>query len=204
MNAAEKAVVNNPVMQALGRWYVAPVLLRLGGRLLGARAVEIGCGAGHGIGPILASFGAATVDGVDLDADQVARAHRRWASDLRVRLAQGSATDLRTALGAGDGTYDAAFDVGVVHHIEDWRAALAEVARVLRPGGRFYFVEVTAHALARPTYRLLFDHPTADRFTARQFLDELPRYDLTVLGWRTRVRGDYLLGVASKHSHDRG
>lgn len=67
-----------------------------------------------------------------------------------------------------------------------------------RPGGRFYFEEVTKHALDRPTYRRLFDHPTDDRFTAEQFVDELRRHGLLILGSVTRIRGDYLLGVATK------
>lgn len=58
--------------------------------------------------------------------------------------------------------------------------------------------EVTAHALARPTYRRLFDHPSEDRFSAEEFLDELTRSGLVVLGSVPRVRGDYLLGVAAK------
>ena len=113
-------------------------------------------------------------------------------------LVQGSATDLRAALNADDGSYDAVFDFGIIHHIPDWRAAVAEAARVLTPGGRFYFEEVTAHALNRPTYRRLFDHPTDDRFTAQQFLQELRRHDLLILGSVTRIQGDYLLGVAAK------
>jgi ubiquinone/menaquinone biosynthesis C-methylase UbiE len=72
------------------------------------------------------------------------------------------------------------------------------MARVLAPGGRFYFEEFTAHALARPTYQRLFDHPTEDRFTAEQFLDELVNQGLVVLGSTTRIFGDYLLGVAAE------
>ena len=74
--------------------------------------------------------------------------------------------------------------------------ALTNLHRVLRPGGIFYFDEVTAHALARPSYRALFDHPEHDRFTAAQFLDELPHHGLQTLGSITRIRGDYLLGAA--------
>lgn len=116
----------------------------------------------------------------------------------RVHLATGSATDLRAALNADDGSYDAVFDFGIIHHIPHWRAAVAEAARVLTPGGRFYFEEVTVQALNRPTYRLLFDHPTDDRFTAEDFLHEVSRHGLVILGSVTRIQGDYLLGVAAK------
>ena len=148
---------------------------------------------------MLQRFGAARIDAVDLDPAMIERARTRLAPyGDRVHLATGSATDLREALNADDGSYDAVFDFGIIHHIPDWRAAVAEAARVLIPGGRFYFEEVTAHALSRPTYRLLFDHPTDDRFTAEDFLDELGRHGLVILGSATRIQGDYLLGVAAK------
>ena len=200
MNRAETGLVNSPPRRWLQRIYEVPVLLRFGGRLLpGTRALEIGCGSGYGSQLILERFGADTVDAVDLDPAMISRAGQRLArSQARVRLAEGSATDLRTALDADDDSYGAVFDFGIVHHIPDWRKAIAEVARVLAPGGRFYFEEVTAHALARPTYRRLFDHPTEDRFTADQFLDELARHGLVVLGSLTRIQGDYLLGAAAK------
>ncbi|MFL0461164.1 hypothetical protein [Kytococcus sedentarius] len=51
--------------------------------------------------------------------------------------------------------------------------------------------------MARPSYRALFDHPEHDRFTAEQFLDELPHHGLQTLGSITR-RGDYLLGAARR------
>ena len=200
MNKAETVLVNSPPRRWLQRFYETQVLLRFGGRLPpGARALEIGCGSGSGTQLVLERFGAASVDAVDLDPAMIERAGRRLAGyGDRVRLAQGSATDLRAALDADDDSYEAVFDFAIVHHIPDWRAAIAEVARVLAPGGRFYFEEVTAHALARPIYQRLFDHPTEDRFTAEQFLAELGRHGLAVLGSLTRIRGDYLLGVAAK------
>ena len=161
--------------------------------------VEIGCGPGYGTSLILDQFAAARVDAVDLDPAMVTKARARLARHGdRVGLAVGDALDLHAAFGAADGFYDAAFDFAIIHHIEDWRAALTEIARVLKPGGVFYFDEVTAHALARPTYRTLFAHPEHDRFTATQFCDELPRHGLAPLGSITRIRGDYLLGAARR------
>jgi ubiquinone/menaquinone biosynthesis C-methylase UbiE len=198
MNRIETAVVNNPARRAVQRFYETRLLTGLGGRIPGARAVEIGCGAGYGTKLILDQFGAAHVDAVDLDPKMIARARRRLVRyGDRVRLAQGSATDLRGVLDAGDDGYDAVFDFGIIHHIPDWRAAIAEAARVLRPGGKFYFEEVTAAALARPSYRALFDHPAADRFSAGEFLAELARHGLRAGDrWVTRIGGDFLFGVA--------
>jgi SAM-dependent methyltransferase len=143
------------------------------------------------------------VDAVDLDPVMVARARRRLTRfGERVRVVQGSATDLRAALaptGGEDGGYDAVFDFAIVHHVPDWRTAVGEVVRVLKPGGRFYFDEVTAAALATRGYRWLFDHPREDRFSGEDFVAELHRQGLQVDGrWRTYLRGHYLLGVAQR------
>jgi ubiquinone/menaquinone biosynthesis C-methylase UbiE len=198
MNAIEKAVVASPLRRAPQLWYETPLLLRLGGRLdPGAHALEIGCGTGHGIDLILNRFGAARVDGVDLDAGSLAKARRRWHGNSRVALVEGSATDLRTTIDAEDASYDAVFDFAIVHHIPDWRTALAEIGRVLRPGGRFYFSEMTARALARPSLALLFDHPIEDRFDDHDFLTELPRHGLNVMGSKSLL-GDYFFGVARR------
>ncbi|MFI5627566.1 class I SAM-dependent methyltransferase [Nocardioides sp. NPDC051685] len=205
MNWIEKAAINSPARRALQRFYEVPALLKLAGGPLspGARAVEIGCGSGYGTRLILDRFGAADVDALDLDPDMVAKARRRLADRSgRVRLEVGDATDLKSAFGAEDNTYDAAFDFAIVHHIPDWRSAVAEIARVLKPGGVFVFDEVTAHALARPTYRVLFDHPEHDRFTADEFLAELPRHGLAVTDAFTRISDDYLLGAAHKQDPD--
>lgn len=203
MNRTESALVDSPIRRLLQR-FEARRLIALGGRTPGARVAELGCGSGYGTNLILSVFGAASVDAVDLDPRMISKARRRLARyDGRVNFAEGSATDLAVAFGpyggGGDGQYDAVFDFAVIHHIPAWRDALAEVARVLTPGGRFFFDEVTATALARPSYRRLFDHPTEDRFTAGEFLAELPRHGLDPGDrWRTYVRGDYVLGVATR------
>ncbi|MEV4471300.1 class I SAM-dependent methyltransferase [Nonomuraea sp. NPDC049504] len=198
MNRVETLVVNNPARRALQRLYEAPLLVKLGGRTPGGRVAEIGCGSGYGTKLILDQFGAAHVDAVDLDPAMVRRARVRLSRYAgRVRLAQGDANDLRSVFGSDDSSYDAVFDFGIIHHIPDWRTTLTEIGRVLKPGGRLFFEEVTAAALARPTYRHLFVHPEADRFTAGEFLAELARHHLEVGDrWATRIGGDFLFGVA--------
>ncbi|MGB2756585.1 MAG: methyltransferase domain-containing protein [Acidimicrobiia bacterium] len=100
---------------------------------------------------------------------------------------------------APDGAFDAVFDFGIIHHIPDWRAATAEVHRVLLAGRPFYFEEVTRHALDRWSYRTFLDHPADDRFTAQEFIAQLERDGLRVGDrWCTWCFGDFILGVATK------
>lgn len=192
LNSVEKALMNNPVRATLQRRYEARLLEQLGGRVDGGCVLEIGCGRGVGTEIILSRFGAAHVDAFDLDPDMVDRARRRLARfGDRVRLWEGDAT----AIPAEDASYDAVFDFGIIHHVPNWRHAVGEVARVLRPGGRFFFEEVTRHALARWAYRRFLDHPTDDRFSGAELVAELERAGLRVPRWTERFFGDFVFGA---------
>ena len=195
MNRIETMLVNSAPRRWLQRAVEVPILLRLGGRMAGGTALEIGCGQGAGLELILGRFGADRVVGIDLDETMIALARRRLDGRDHVDIRVGDAA----AIDLPDASVDAVFDFAIVHHVPDWRAAIGEIQRVLRPGGRFYYSEVTKHALDRPSYRLLFDHPVHDRFTASDFVAALEERDLTV-GDRQRafIRGDYTLGVAER------
>ena len=196
LNAVEKALMNNPVRAMSQRRYESSLLELLGGRVAGGRVLEIGCGRGVGTEIILDRFGAATVDAFDVDPDMVDRAQRRLAPHgERVRLWVGDAS----AIEADDAAYDAVFDFGIIHHIPEWRSAVAEVARVLRPGGRFFFEEVTQHALDRWSYRTFLEHPADDRFSGTAFVEACMRAGLHVGDrWVERFFGDFVFGVATK------
>jgi len=178
LNRVEYALMNNPVRAAIQRYFEAARLLRMGGPVRGGKVLEIGCGQGVGTELILDLFGADTVDAFDLDPRMVALARRRLLSrSSRVRQWVGDAT----AIAAGDGSYDAVFDFGIVHHIPEWRRALAEVQRVLTPGGRFYAEEVLERFIVHPITRRLLEHPLTDRFETSGFLAGLRAAGLTPL-----------------------
>lgn len=194
LNRVEKALMNNPARELLQWHYEAPLLERLGGRVDGLRVLELGCGRGVGTEILLRRLGAAHVTAFDLDPAMVALARRRLApyGPDQVTLLVADAT----AIPAPDAAFDAVFDFGIVHHVPDWRSAVAEVRRVLRPGGRFYFEEVTKPALRRWVYRAFLDHPTEDRFTAPAFVAELERHGLRAGDAVVeRFFGDFVIGV---------
>ncbi|MDJ0653203.1 MAG: class I SAM-dependent methyltransferase [Xanthomonadales bacterium] len=158
--------MNNPLRELLQRRFEARRLRRLGGPLNGGRVLEIGCGRGVGIEIILNDFGADTVHGFDLDPRMVRLAARRTARcGERVSVWLGDAS----AISAADASYDAVFDFGIVHHIPNWRRAVAEIGRVLKPGGRFYGEEVLEPFIVNPLIRSLLRHPLADRFDRNTF-----------------------------------
>lgn len=178
LNRLETALMNNPLRAALQRHVEARRLLRLGGALDGGHALEVGCGRGVGIDLILRVFGAASVDAFDLDPKMVARARARFPPRSRVRVWVGDAT----AISAPDATYDAVFDFGIIHHVPDWRRAVAEIHRILKPGGRFYGEEVLRRAVTHPVIRRLLEHPQSDRFDAETFRRELAASGLEPVG----------------------
>lgn len=163
--------MNNPVRAFIQRRYEAGVMERIGGRVDGLKVLEIGCGRGVGTEIIFEKFGAREVHAFDLDPNMVKLA--------RIRLAKYPVEKLRLYIGdaenieAAGSTYDAVFDFGIIHHIPHWQKALSEVVRVLKPGGRFYFEEVTAEALNRWLYRTFLEHPKDNRFTTSQFVSWL-------------------------------
>ncbi len=95
------------------------------------RVLDVGCGEGQ-VGRLVAGLGATTVVGVDPTWAQVRVAAARGGGPAYARSGAG-------ALPFADETFDAVVACLVFEHIRDVDDAIAEVARVLRPGGRFAF-----------------------------------------------------------------
>jgi len=198
LNAIEKALMNNPARAALQRRYEATLLQRLGGRFDGKRVLEIGCGRGVGTEIIFQRFGAHEVHAFDLDPDMIDQARRALSHypPHRLTLYTGDATAVKEP----DASFDAVFDFGIIHHIPNWQDAVSEVARVLRPGGKFYFEEVTSHALGRWFYQTFLEHPQSQYwFNKKQFVVELERHGILVgPNIVERFFGDFIIGVGHR------
>jgi len=173
--------MNNPVRAASQRWIETPLLIGKDGALAGQRVLEVGCGRGVGL-EILLSLGATHVTGVDLDPRMVALAQKRVARyGSRARAPVGDAE----ALDAPDGSFDVVVDYGILHHVPNWPQALRQIARVLKPGGVFYFEDVLKGFVSAWPIRALFDHPQDTQFTGREFRAELEAAGLRVSRWRS-------------------
>jgi len=195
LNVAERLIVNSPVRALVQRFYEAPHLSRLGATVKDGRVLEVGCGRGVGIAMLLDEFHAAHVHGIDLDPLQIERARKRLRDrhDGRIDLRVAKVEELPFA----DASFDAVFDFGILHHVPAWQVGVAEIRRVLKPGGTFFFEEVTRAALDRWIYRKLFEHPSENRFSEAEFLQELTRRGLTPVSAIQRVLfGDIFIGAA--------
>jgi demethylmenaquinone methyltransferase / 2-methoxy-6-polyprenyl-1,4-benzoquinol methylase len=115
----------------------------------GDRVLDVCCGTGD---LALASAAAgADVVGLDFSERMLARAHEKSGG---VKWVRGDAT----ALPFADGEFDAVTVGFGIRNLEDMERGLAEIARVLKAGGRFGCLEITRpRGLLRPFFRLWFD-----------------------------------------------
>jgi ubiquinone/menaquinone biosynthesis C-methylase UbiE len=113
----------------LNAYYERPATLALAGDVAGRRVLDAGCGSG----PLSAALRdrGAVVTGFDSSAAMLELARRRLGDDADLHLA-----DLGRPLPFPDGAFDDVIASLVLHYLKDWTAPLAELRRVLRPGGR--------------------------------------------------------------------
>jgi ubiquinone/menaquinone biosynthesis C-methylase UbiE/DNA-binding transcriptional ArsR family regulator len=100
---------------------------------------DLGCGSGR-IAATIAPYARAVV-AVDSSPEMLDVARSRLAGFANVELVEGRIEQLPLA----SASLDLALVVHLLHHIVDPSAALAEVARVLRPGGRLVIADVLPH-----------------------------------------------------------
>jgi SAM-dependent methyltransferase len=145
---ADESMVRNLAAQAEAIWPQEEVIFARH-PLSDARVLDVGCGTGEIIARLAAKYPEATFVGLDLEDSHLARAAERCAEFApRVHLQAGDALNL---------PFEApSFDLAISRHllqaVPDPSRVLAEMSRVLRPGGR-------VHVIAED-YGMMTCHPT--------------------------------------------
>jgi len=161
MNRRLKLLVNSPLWSALLGRLLLPPLLEAAPRQP-TRILEIGCGRGDTTALLHQYFPDAAITATDCDAAQIGLAERRL-KDWAEEVAQADAA----ALPYASDSFDAVFEFNSLHHIADWRQALSELSRVLRPGGFMAVMDETV-GFFNPFFRW-FDQPES-LFTKEEFI----------------------------------
>jgi SAM-dependent methyltransferase len=144
----------------------------------GQTALDAGCGTGRALPHLRGAVGpGGRVLGVDLTPEMLATACRYG----RHRHGWLLLADARR-LPLGSGVVDAVFAAGLLPHLPDPDGALAELARVTRPGGRLALFHPSGRAaLAARQGRRLREDDTLAHATLRRLLERtgwrLDRYD---------------------------
>lgn len=163
------------------------------GDVAGRRVVEVGCGAGQCARWLLAR--GADVVGVDLS-------HRQLQHSRRIDAATGLSVPVvcatATALPLADGAFDLACSAfGALPFIGDADLVMREVARVLRPGGRWVF------AVTHPVRWMFPDDPGPTGMSVvRSYFDRAPYVERDDEGRPSYVEhhhtvGDWVRAVTS-------
>ena len=176
------------------------------------KVLDVGCGTGQFAEKIRAAVPKATVWGVDLVSEMLAKGSPRWSRNAdRVQPVQGDSERLPF----GDDAFDFVTCANSFHHYPHQDRAVAEMHRVLKPGGRLLLVdgyrdapwgwliydvcvasiEGSVHHASSRTFRELFDAAGLRAVAQRVFRGPAP-FLLT-----EGVGADRVSAVPSPHFH---
>ncbi|SON63805.1 Phthiotriol/phenolphthiotriol dimycocerosates methyltransferase [Mycobacterium simulans] len=137
--------------------------------LAGKKVLEVSCGAGGGASYIARNLGPASYTGLDLNPASINLCRERHKVP-GLDFVQGDAQDLPFP----DETFDAVINVEASHQYPDFRGFLAEVTRVLRPGGHFLYADSRRPAAVADWDAALAEAPLR-QVSERSILDEAKR-----------------------------
>jgi len=190
----ERWFVNSPLRHAMQacviRWFRAVMPLHPEADIL-----EIGCGAGAGARILARHFNPRRLFLTDIDLRMVRLARNRLSLETSPlpRFCVGDAARLPFR----SETAHAVFGFGFLHHVPGWREGLAEIHRVLKPAGIYYFEEYYPSLYQNVITRRLATHPEHDRFAGRELKEEFTQVGLD-LHYALELKRFGILGVCEK------
>jgi ubiquinone/menaquinone biosynthesis C-methylase UbiE len=132
----DRCVLQSLLFEPSHRAIIARIKARCGERPLAV--LDVGCGTGVFAARIRGAIPRSTVWGVDLVAAMLLQGQARWRSDSEhITAVQGDSEQLPFPSGA----FDVVTCSNSFHHYPHQDRAIAEMHRVLKPGGRLYLVD---------------------------------------------------------------
>ena len=187
--------------QAVNARFVADFLI-LHGPCRGGEILDVGTGTARIPIGLTRADPRARVLGVDLAGSMLDLARRNVAEAGhadRIRLEPGDAKLLRDP----DGSFEAVISNSIVHHIPDPAPALAEMARLVAPGGTLFVRDLARPESPAAVSRLVETYVGGETRSARDRFAASLHAALTVEEVRAIVRGLGLSGADVAMTSDR-
>jgi ubiquinone/menaquinone biosynthesis C-methylase UbiE len=137
--------------------------------LTGKKVLEVSCGAGGGASYIVRTLGPASYTGLDLNPASI-KLCRKTHNLPGLDFVQGDAQNLPFP----DESFDAVINVEASHQYPDMIGFLAEVARVLRPGGHFLYTD-NRRPQAAAWWDMVLSEAPLRQLSQRDILEEAKR-----------------------------
>jgi ubiquinone/menaquinone biosynthesis C-methylase UbiE len=142
------------------RIYHVRLILEHLGDLAGRRVLDVGCGKGRFARVLAAEYPTAEVWGLDISVAMLR------AAPASVRTCAGSMTELPFP----DGAFDAAYATESLEHAVEIERAVAEICRVVKPGGRIAIIDKNLRQwgrLSTPDWERWFEREELERLLGR-------------------------------------
>jgi ubiquinone/menaquinone biosynthesis C-methylase UbiE len=167
--------------------------------LSGKRVLEVSCGHGGGASYLVRTLRPASYTGLDLNSNAIEFCKKRH-NLASLDFVQGNAEDLPFV----DQSFDAVINVEASHLYPRFPRFVAEVARVLRPGGYFLYTDVRPRARIAEWEAALVEAPM--RLVSKRVINEevmrgievSQQSTLAMLGPVSRRVPSFLRGLASR------
>jgi ubiquinone/menaquinone biosynthesis C-methylase UbiE len=149
MSGLEQRFCGSRAWAALARRAILP--WAIGREPLAGEGLEVGAGHGAMAAQVLAEHPRLRLTATDVDERMLALARERLAPyGDRARVERADALKLPFK----DHSFDVALSFLMLHHVERWEEALAELVRVLKPGGRLLGYDLLDSRVNRLTHDL--------------------------------------------------
>jgi len=197
LNKLEFFLMNNPLRNLIQEHIEMKRLRKYSSLGADKTLLEIGSGTGNSSRLIKKYFHTKRIYSIDLDEKMVAIARKNNKDDSISFEVQNAST-----LSFKDNSFDAIFDLGVIHHIPDWKKCLLELRRVLKPKGQLIIEDLSIETFSTPFGRVMkkfLDHPYSSMYTEKEFVDYLKKIGFKIVVYKKYTPLiQYFLIVAEK------
>ena len=178
LNKFEFLAMNNPIRNAIQRHIEIKRIRKLSNLPPNKTVLEIGCGTGNGSKIIKEYFQTNKIYATDLDKRMITIAQKK--KDKTIVFEMQDATKLKYK----NNTFDAVFDLGVIHHIPNWKTCLKELKRVLKPNGQLIIEDLSIETFSTFQGKLMkkvLDHPYTSMYKENELIKHLKKLNFKII-----------------------